>query len=138
MKEYVLDANAVLRYLGISGGGGEERIKALVEQSERGSARVMMSSVNLGEVFYIMRRTVDEATTMARVQTLQQAVVIIVADAAQAIEAARLKHKYKLGYADGFAAGLALERNAILVSADPSFEHCGNSLRWVRLPPYRR
>ena len=137
MKEYVLDANAVLRYAGTSGGGGEERVKALVEQSEQGHAWVMMSSVNLGEVFYIMRRSLDEMTTMARVHTIREAILVVVAEAGHATEAARLKHRYKLGYADGFAAGLALERNATLVSADASFEQCGRTLKWLRLPPYQ-
>jgi predicted nucleic acid-binding protein len=42
---------------------------------------------------------------------------------------AATKQRYKLGYADSFAAALALESKATLVSADPSFESIGKSLK---------
>ena len=60
------------------------------------------------------------------------------ADAAQALGAAEMKHKYKLGYADSFAAMLAVTLKATLVSADSSFEKLGKTLRWIRLPKYEQ
>jgi predicted nucleic acid-binding protein len=36
--------------------------------------------------------------------------------------AATLKHKYKTGYADSFAAVLALTRPTTLVTSDPDFD----------------
>jgi hypothetical protein len=60
----------------------------------------------------------------------------IEADAAQALDAAESKHKYKLGYADSFAATLAVTLKATLVSADSAFERLGKTLKWVRLPKY--
>ncbi|MGA2537801.1 MAG: PIN domain-containing protein [Terracidiphilus sp.] len=65
---------------------------------------------------------------------LQHAVTMVEADARRTIEAARLKHQFKLGYADSFAASLALASKATLVSADPTFEKVGKSLKWMRLP----
>jgi predicted nucleic acid-binding protein len=61
---------------------------------------------------------------------------MIEADAAQALGAAEIKHKYKLGYADSFAAMLALTLKATLVSADPSFEKLGKTVKWVRLAKF--
>ena len=49
------------------------------------------------------------------------------------IQAATLKHQYKLGYADSSAAALALASKATLVSADASFESIGKPLKWMRL-----
>jgi predicted nucleic acid-binding protein len=63
---------------------------------------------------------------------------MIDADAQRTTEAARLKHRYKLGYADSFAASLALASNATLISADPTFEKVGKPLKWVRLPQLAR
>jgi hypothetical protein len=63
-------------------------------------------------------------------------VTLIDADAKKTIEAASLKHQYKLGYADSFAASLALSSKATLVSADPSFEKVGKALKWMRLPKF--
>jgi predicted nucleic acid-binding protein len=70
------------------------------------------------------------------VLVLQHVVTMVEADTAQALGAAQMKHKYKLGYADSFAAMLALTLKATLVSADPAFERLGKTLKWVRLPKF--
>jgi predicted nucleic acid-binding protein len=136
MKEYVLDANAVLRYLGVGDGLGGEKVRGLFEQAERNQARLSMSVINLGEVFYILLKRVGEQRASHYVQAIQHAVAVIDADANRAIQAATLKHQYKLGYADSFAACLALESRATLVSADPVFEKVGKSLKWLKLPKF--
>ena len=138
MKEYVLDANAVLRYFGVSEGQGANKVRALFEQAERGQARLSMSVVNLGEVFYVLLKHVDETRARHYVQVLQHVATMVEADVAQALGAAEIKHKYKLGYADSFAAMLALTLKATLVSADPAFEKLGKTLKWVRLPKYEQ
>jgi predicted nucleic acid-binding protein len=136
MKEYVLDANAVLRYFAVGDGEGGEKVRRLFEQAEQNQARLSMSVINLGEVLYILLKRVDEQRAFQYVQALQHAVTMIDADANRTIQAARLKHQFKLGYADGFAAALALESRATLVSADPTFENVGKSLKWMRLPRF--
>jgi predicted nucleic acid-binding protein len=136
MKEYVLDANAVLRYFAISDGQGGEKVRGLFEQAERSQAQLSMSVINLGEVFYILLKRVGEQRALHYIQALQHAVTMVDADANRTIRAATLKHQSKLGYADSFAAALALESRATLVSADPSFEKVGKSLKWMRLPRF--
>jgi hypothetical protein len=61
---------------------------------------------------------------------------MVEADAAQALGAAEMKHKYRLGGAGSFAATLAVTLKATLVSADPAFESLGKTLKWVRLPKF--
>jgi len=136
VKEYVLDANAVLRYFGVSDGQGTNKVRALFEQAERGQARLSMSVVNLGEVHYILLKHVGESRARHYVQVLQHVATMVEADAAQALHAAEMKHQYKLGYADSFAAMLAVTLKATLVSADPAFEKLGKTLKWVRLPKF--
>jgi predicted nucleic acid-binding protein len=136
LKEYVLDANAVLRYFGVSEGHGTNKVRTLFEQAERGQARLSMSVISLGEVLYVLLKHVGESRARHYVQVLQHVVTMIEADAAQALGAAEIKHKYKLGYADSFAAMLALTLKATLVSADPTFEKLGKTLKWVRLPKF--
>jgi predicted nucleic acid-binding protein len=138
VKEYVLDANAVLRYFGVSEGQGTNKVRALFEQAERGQARLSMSVVNLGEVLYVLLKHVGEPRARHYIQVLQHAATVVEADAVQALGAAEMKHKYKLGYADSFAAMLAVTLKATLVSADPSFEKLGKTLKWVRLPKYEQ
>ncbi|HET9088476.1 MAG TPA: PIN domain-containing protein [Acidobacteriaceae bacterium] len=136
MKEYVLDADAVLRYFGAGDGQGGDKVRALFEQAERQQARLSMSVINMGEVLYILLKYLGEERALAHIQALQHAVTMIEADANRTIEAATLKHQYKLGYADSFAAALAIASKATLVSADPSFEKIGKPLRWMRLPKF--
>jgi predicted nucleic acid-binding protein len=134
VKEYVLDANAVLRYFAVSDGQGTNKVRALFEQAEHGQARLLMSVVNLGEVFYILLKHVGEPRAQHYVQVLQNVATMVEADAVQALGAAEVKHKYKLGYADSFVATLAVTLKATLVSADPEFKKLGKTLKWVHLP----
>lgn len=136
MKDYVLDANAVLRYFGVGAGQGGEKVRGLFEQAERNQARLSMSVINLGEVLYVLLKHLGEQRARQYIQALQHAVTMIDVDANRTIHAATLKHQYKIGYADSFAAALALESRATLVSADPSFEKVGKPLKWMRLPKF--
>jgi predicted nucleic acid-binding protein len=136
MKDYVLDANAVIRYFGVGDGQGVEKVRALFEQAERRQARLSMSVINMGEVLYILLKYLGEQSAFQYVQALRHAVAMVEVDANMAAEAAMLKQRYKLGYADSFAAALALASKATLVSADPSFEKVGKSLKWMRLPKF--
>lgn len=136
MKDYVLDANAVVRYFSAGDGQGGKKVRGLFEQAERNQARLSMSVINMGEVLYILLRYLGEQRAFHYIQVLRHAVTMIEADANGAIEAATLKHQYKLGYADSFAASLALSSKATLVSADTSFEKVGKSLKWMRLSKF--
>lgn len=134
MKDYVLDANAVIRYFGVGEGQGGEKVRGLFKQAERNQAGLFISAINLGEVLYILLKYLDEQRAFRYIQALQHAVTVVDADVNRTLDAAAFKHRYKLGYADSFAASLALASKATLVSADPSFEKVGKSLKWMRLP----
>jgi predicted nucleic acid-binding protein len=135
-KDYVLDANAVIRHFGVGDGQGGEKVRDLFEQAERNHARLFMSVINLGEVLYVLLKQLGEQRAFQYIQALQPAVTLIDADANRTTAAATLKHQYKIGYADSFAASLAIAPKATLVSADPSFEKIGKSLKWMRLPKF--
>jgi len=136
LKDYVLDANAVLRGLEAGDAGGGDQVRKLFLQAHRKEACLSMSVVNMGEVFYILIKQIGEQQALHYIQVLQHGVTIVEADISHTIQAARLKHRHKLGYADSFAAALALASRATLVSADPSFESLGKSLKWMRLPRF--
>ena len=136
MKDYVLDANAVIRYFKVEDASGGEVVRDLFLQAQRNQARLSMSVINMGEVLYILIKNVGEQRALHYLQVLQHGVTLIEADVSQTIHAATLKHQYKLGYGDSFAASLALASKATLVSADPSFERVGKALHWMRLPKF--
>ena len=88
-----------------------------------------MSVINMGEVLYILIKNLGEQRALQYIRVLQYGVTMVEADVNQTIQAATLKHQHKLGYADSFAAALALSSKATLVSADPSFENIGKPLK---------
>ncbi len=50
MKDYVLDANAVIRFFKVGNAGGGEKVQELFLQAQRNQARLSMSVINMGEV----------------------------------------------------------------------------------------
>lgn len=134
MKQYVLDANAVIRYL--TKGPGIERLDKLFALAQRGEISLSVSVINRGEALYNLakRAGMQEATEALR--TLAHYVESVDATEEQANEAATLKFIYKLGFADCFAASLAIQRSATLVTADPDFVKLGRQLKILALPRY--
>lgn len=70
------------------------------------------------EVLYILIKNIGEQRALHYIRVLQHAVTLVEADVGHTIEAATLKHQCKLGYADGFAAALALGSKATLVDLE--------------------
>jgi len=137
VKEYVLDANAVLAYLYSQESQNAATLDRLIDLAENGGALLLVSAINLGEVFYTLRKTATEASALRMIAKVSGLAVVVEISQDTAIRAAELKYRYKLGYGDSFAALLAIERKATLVSADPDFEKLGKALKWVKLRPYR-
>lgn len=132
MKEYVLDANALVRYF--RGGEGAAKVETLLVQADKGVARLCISAVNLTEVLYVSARYLGMDTAQQAVRAIQNLVEFVPADEAQAHAVARIRTSYKLGIADSFAAELALRRNATLVTADPEFAKIGKQIKILALP----
>jgi predicted nucleic acid-binding protein len=65
-------------------------------------------------------------------------VEFVSSDAEQALAAAELRYRYKLGLADCFAAELAMRTGATLVTADPEFAKLGRQLKVLALPRHER
>lgn len=65
-------------------------------------------------------------------------IAVISVDWEGATRAGALKEKHGLAYADAFAAELAIERGAWLVTADPEFSKVGMGLSVYSLPRYEK
>jgi ribonuclease VapC len=70
----------------------------------------------------------------ADMKALRSLIETVPTDEAVTEAAASLKFRYKLGYADSFAAALALRTKATLVTADPEFAKLGKQLKVLALP----
>jgi predicted nucleic acid-binding protein len=135
-RRYVFDANALVGFLeGRS--VSAQKVRRLVAEARQDHAILLISAVNWGEVFYVIWRHHGErmARTLAA-EVGQLPIKIITADQMRSIRAATIKQKHRLAYADCFAAELAIDQNAALVTSDPDFEKVGKSLRLVPLPQH--
>jgi predicted nucleic acid-binding protein len=133
MRSYVLDANALLIFL--SNRPGALRIGKILKDASREGSPAVMSAVNWGEVIYSLWKMRGEAETNAAIANTEMLPLAIVpADRRKATRAAELKARHRLGYADCFAAGLAIELGATLITADPEFKKVGNKLKVEFLP----
>jgi predicted nucleic acid-binding protein len=134
----VLDANALVG-LFEDREGTAGKIERLLEQALQKEVPLLMSAVNWGEVFYVTWRRHGEARAHEAAAKLREMpIAVIDADRERASRAGALKQKYALGYADAFAAELAIERGAWLVTADPEFSKVGKALAVYSLPRYER
>jgi predicted nucleic acid-binding protein len=136
-RRYVLDANALIGLL-------EDR-RVIAEKVERllsdallRDIPLLMSAVNWGEVFYTEWRYRGEAKAReAEAKLREMPIAVISVDQESATRAGSLKQKHGLGYADAFAAELAIERRAWLVTADPEFLKVGKALLVYSLPRHQ-
>jgi predicted nucleic acid-binding protein len=134
VKQYVLDANAIIRYL--TKGPGIERIDRLFAQVQRGEASLSISVINRGEALYTLAKRAGMQEAVAALRTIAHYIESVDVSEEQANRAAMLKFSYKLGYADCFAADLAIRRSATLVTADRDFAKLGKRLKVLALPRY--
>jgi len=137
-RRYVLDANALIG-LFEDREGTAEKVEHLLEQALRQDLPLLMSAANWGEAFYVSWRRHGEAKAWEAEARLQEMpVAVISVDRERASRAGALKQKYGLGYADAFAAELAIERGAWLVTADPEFSKVGKELAVYPLPRHEK
>jgi predicted nucleic acid-binding protein len=130
---FVLDSFAMLALLGNEPGSSD--VADLLRRAMADQARMLMTWVNVGEVAYIVERRWG-------VERLHAALALMEATALEmvpvgrdlAIVAAHIKANHAIAYADAFAAALAQESAATLVTGDPEFKLLENVLKIQWLP----
>ena len=131
----VLDSYAILAWL-----GGElpaaDDVQRLLDRAADESEALAMSQINVSEVFYIVAKMHGRQQTDVVRKNLQKLPVDFRSATDQRVEhAADIKAEHALAYANAFAAGLALEEDATLVTGDPEFEQlegtAGLQVRWL-------
>lgn len=138
MRRYVLDANALIGFF-----EGREttsgKVRHIISEALRFELPLLMSAVNWGEVFYMEWRYHGESKAWeAEAHLHRLPIAVIGIDLDRATRAAAIKQRHNLGYADAFAAELAIERGAWLVTADPEFSKIGKGLAVYPLPRHEK
>ena len=136
MSTYVLDANAVIRYL--ENGKDWEKVRALIARTANEEIKLCISVVNWGEVLYIAARKVGLSKAVAAMKILGTAFEIVSVGEVETEAAIALKLNFKLGSADSFAAELAIRKSATLVTAGPDFAKLGKRLKIMPLERHRK
>ena len=109
--------------------GIARKVQDVFELALQNDTPVLMAAVTWGEVFYVeWRYRGEDNAYRAQARTHQLPLAIIAVDQQRATRAGAIKQKHGLGYADSFAAELAIERSAWLVTADREFEKMGKQL----------
>ncbi len=117
----VLDSYAVMAFL--EDEPGADLVRGLILKAEEGSVKLLMSVVNLGEVWYSIAHTTSPETADQYAREIQgMAVEIVDADWQLTRQAAAFKAEGNIAYGDCFAAALAKDRKADLVTGDKEFK----------------
>jgi len=118
----VLDSWAILSWLK-GARGAVDLVRQMLEDSEKGRVELLMSIINLGEVFYILAKNVNpkEAEDFLR-DFKHMPIRSMAVPKALVMAAARLKAAYPISYADAIAAETANRAGATLVTGDPDFK----------------
>jgi uncharacterized protein len=133
---YVLDASAVLRLT--DNQAGMARVRELLDDAADERATVLLSAVNWGEVVAVIYRR-SGPTRGEEIIDQMVALPVQIVDVTQqdARRAGILKSEFKIPYADAFAASLALERSAILVTADYDFKTLAKGMIQIEFLPQK-
>jgi ribonuclease VapC len=133
LRTYVFDAGALLALLQDTPGAA--KVEQLLTEAHRGHARILMSSVNYGEVYGRVLREQGPAQAAQAVSMLGPMPIHLEdVTVRRAFRAAEMKAKYKLYYVDAFAAALAAEHKATLVTSDSDFRRLGHGfpMMWLK------
>ena len=133
MRNYLFDAFPLLCWLQEE--PGYELIDELLDEAESGKSSISMHIINLGEVFYRLCRVSgmrrgEEILEKIRMLPIQ---ILSISDE-EVMEAARIKAKYPISYADAFAVAKALQSGATVVTGDPEYKKVSKIIEilWVK------
>jgi predicted nucleic acid-binding protein len=129
MKKYLFDAFPILCWLQEE--PGHSMVEDLLTKAEEDRILLSMSMMNLGEVFY----RVGQVAGLKKAENIIQKIrflplkIISVSDPL-VNEAARIKGKYAVSYANAFAVATALRLGATIVTGDPEYKALS---KWVKI-----
>ncbi len=119
-SERLLDSFALLTFLNRE--DGFEKVRSLLKAASRSRGSVLMNEINVGEVYYVTakHRTVERADEfLRRLETLP--IQLVSNGLSDVLEAARIKARFPISYADAFTVATAIRRRAMIVTRHREF-----------------
>jgi len=135
MANRVLDSWALIAFF--EDEPAADAVEELLDQASREKHRLYLTSINWAEVYYNTMREVSQETAEQHAQVLANLPIDVVGigdDLRLARQAAIFKATYRLSLADAFAAALAKEKKAELVTGDPEFKPLEKEIKihWLK------
>jgi predicted nucleic acid-binding protein len=128
----VLDSWALMAWLEQQ--PASAKIESVLEQSAQGIVSLVMSWINVGEVYYtLVRRYGTPKAEQFRTRLPSLPFRRVLPNDEQIIAAARLKGTHAISYADAFAVALAQEQGAPLITGDPELKDMARLIQveWI-------
>ena len=121
MAKYVLDSYALLAFFRDE--PGADAVEKLLNEAAEDTHELYITSVNVGEVYYMSCRKDSVAKAKQVWETMKKFPLhFVTADLDLSLAAAKIKANHKLSYADAFAAALTIQKKATLITGDDEFE----------------
>lgn len=121
MKKVVFDSYALIALFRQE--PGYELVRDLLVKMANDESEGYINAINLGEVYYMISHKSNTKNADAAITAIKQMPIqIIEPDLKMCLDAAAIKAKHSLSYADAFAAALTISRKAVLVTGDEEFE----------------
>ena len=133
MAAKVLDSWALLAFFKDEPAG--LAVEELIHKASAEKIRLLLSVVNWGEVYYGMWRAGGEKAAQDAARDISRLPIELVdADLHLTRQAATYKATHKMSYADAFAAALAKEKKAELVTGDSEFKALEKEIKinWLK------
>lgn len=129
---HVYDSWALMAFL--ENEPSADMVEQLIAEAQESNSKLLITTVNLGEIWYSTARVKSEAIADEKITEIRNlGFESVDADWELARRAAAFKAKYRLAYADCFAAALAKVRKLPLVTGDPEFKQLKKEveIHWV-------
>ena len=129
-KKKLLDSFAMLAYLKKE--KGHEKVKRLLASQD---VALIMNDINVGETYYILARGrgLQAAEYFMNVIFPSLPVTPLTNSLNEVLEAARIKSRLSMSFADCFVAATAIREKAAIVTGDPEFKQLGKEaeIEWI-------
>jgi predicted nucleic acid-binding protein len=132
MATKVLDSYALMAFF--EDEPGADLVRGLLLKAEESDLKLLMSVVNLGEVWYSIARTTSPETADQYIHEINgMSIDIVDADWQLTRQAAVFKASGNIAYGDCFAAALAKNRKAELITGDKEFKAVEGEIKisWI-------
>ena len=118
-RKFILDTFALLAYLKKE--NSHEKVKSLLSSD---TAQILINDINLGETFYILARErgIEKAEYFLNIILPTLPITNTGNALPDVIEAAKIKAKHPISYADSFTVATALKEKAAIITGDPDFK----------------